>query len=120
LTVFNQRGSERIVLPRVNSDEFWERVQNHYAHEGARCWKFLAMFALHTTAGMSVERIGYAFGHPPGHVSRCLQIVRQELRSRFAPPITSDSEIIEDEDAIAAEIHAAFAEVETDATTNDE
>jgi hypothetical protein len=51
MTVMNQRTSERILLPRVNSDAFWETVRDYYAHEDSRCWKFLAMFALHTTAG---------------------------------------------------------------------
>ena len=86
MTITNQRASERVILPRVNGDEFWETVREHYAQEDPRCWKFLAMFALHTTAGMSIEKIGHAFGHPPGHVSRCLQIVRRELRERFRPP----------------------------------
>lgn len=94
MSIVNQRASEKIILPRVKGDEFWETVREHYAQEDPRCWKFLAMFALHTTAGMSVEKIGHAFGHPPGHVSRCLQIVRRELRERFRPPdgSTADDE----------------------------
>lgn len=92
MTITNQRHSERVILPRMNGDEFWEAVREHYAQEDPRCWKFLAMFALHTTAGMSIEKIGHAFGHPPGHVSRCLQIVRRELRERFRPPAGSSDE----------------------------
>ncbi len=107
MSIVNQRGSERIILPRVNGDEFWETVHEHYAHEDSRCWKFLAMFALHTTAGMSIEKIGYAFGHPPGHVSRCLQIVKRELRSRFRPP--RDAAPVEEGDALSEEIRAAFS-----------
>jgi hypothetical protein len=108
MTVMNQRTSERILLPRVNSDAFWETVRDYYAHEDSRCWKFLAMFALHTTAGMSVEKIGYAFGHPPGHVSRCLQIVKRELRARFQPPC--DDPRAEEDDALTTEIHTALTD----------
>ncbi len=110
MTVTNQRASERIVLPRVNGDEFWETVRDHYAQEDPRCWKFLAMFALHTTAGMSVEKIGYAFGHPPGHVSRCLQIVKRELRSRFRPP--EDAAPFDENDTLTEEIHTVLQDVE--------
>lgn len=110
MTVLNQRGSERVVLPRVNGDAFWETVREHYAQENPRCWKFLAMFALHTTAGMSIEKIGHAFGHPPGHVSRCLQIVKRELRSRFAPP--RGNEPPGEHDTLVEEVHAALQEVE--------
>ncbi len=94
----------------MNGDAFWETVRDHYAHEDPRCWKFLAMFALHTTAGMSFEKIGHAFGHPPGHVSRCLQIVKRELRARFQPP--GDAEVVDENDAVVEEIHTALQEVE--------
>lgn len=107
MSIVNQHGSERIVLPRVNVDAFWETVRDHYAHEDPRCWKFLAMFALHTTAGMSVEKIAHAFGHPPGHVSRCLQIVKRELRSRFQPP---GGDALVDDDSLSAEVHAALTD----------
>ncbi len=109
MSIINQRGSDRIVLPRVNGDAFWETVREHYAQEDPRCWKFLAMFALHTTAGMSVEKIGHAFGHPPGHVSRCLQIVKRELRSRFQPP--SHNSPVDENDALTEDSHAALQDV---------
>ena len=73
----------KIVLPRTGADEFWKLVQSHYAGEDGRVWKYLAMLALRENAGWPLERIGQVFGHPKGHVTRCLTKIKQELRDRF-------------------------------------
>ena len=73
----------KVLLPRSGSDEFWRRVHDHYAAGDARKWKYLAMLALRENAGWPLERIGTVFGHPKGHVTRCLSRIKSDLRSRF-------------------------------------
>jgi hypothetical protein len=76
----------KIVLPRGGPDEFWQQVHDHYAGASPLKWKYLAMLALRENAGWPLDCIGLAFGHPKGHVSRCLQQVSDELRRNFQPP----------------------------------
>jgi hypothetical protein len=73
----------RIVLPRFGADEFWQLIHDHFAGEDARSWKYLAMLALRENAGWPLERIGQVFGHPKGHVTRCLAKIKEQLRDRF-------------------------------------
>ena len=76
-------NGEKIVLERCGADEFWKLVCEHYAQEDARKWKYLAILALRENAGWPLDRIGYVFNHPKGHILRCLAQVKQELRDRF-------------------------------------
>ena len=76
----------KVVLPRTGPDEFWTEVHRSYAGEDQRVWKYLAMFTLRVNGGWAVEHIGRAFGHPKGHVTRCLRRIETELRDRFAAP----------------------------------
>ncbi len=73
----------KVVLPRTGADEFWQTVHEHYAGDDPRIWKYLAMLALRENAGWPLERIGNVFGHPKGHVTRCLRRIKDELRVRF-------------------------------------
>lgn len=73
----------KIVLPRSGPDEFWQLVHDHFAGDDARKWKYLAMLALRENAGWPLDRIGNVFGHPKGHVTRCLARIKQELREGF-------------------------------------
>ncbi|MBX3439643.1 MAG: hypothetical protein KF861_19295 [Planctomycetaceae bacterium] len=73
----------KIILPRTGADEFWQTVHEHYAGDNSRVWKYLAMLALRENAGWPLDRIGDVFGHPKGHVTRCLRQIKQELRGRF-------------------------------------
>jgi hypothetical protein len=73
----------KIVLPRTGADLFWSLIHEHYANEDTRKWKYLAMLALRENAGWPLDRIGQVFGHPKGHITRCLASVKQELRARF-------------------------------------
>ena len=41
------------------------------------------MLALRENAGWPLERIGVVFGHPKGHVTRCLSKIKSELRQHF-------------------------------------
>lgn len=74
----------KIVLPRSGADEFWKLIHEHYAGNDLRKWKYLAMLALRENAGWPLEQIGQVFGHPKGHVTRCLARIKQELRREFS------------------------------------
>jgi hypothetical protein len=76
----------KVILPRSGPDGFWTEVHRNYAGEDQRAWKYLAMFTLRVNGGWSLENIGRAFGHPKGHVMRCLRRIEQELRANFEPP----------------------------------
>lgn len=76
----------KVILPRSGPDHFWMEIYRHYAGDDQRTWKYLAMFVLRVNGGWAVEHIGRAFGHPKGHVTRCLRKIEQELRERFEPP----------------------------------
>ena len=82
MSTTNQDGSKTI-LPRTGPDHFWKTIHNEYAGEDQRKWKYLAMLALRENAGWPLEYIGTVFGHPQGHVTRCLQKIKTELQSRF-------------------------------------
>jgi hypothetical protein len=76
----------KVILPRSGPDGFWTTVYRSYAGEDQRAWKYLAMFTLRVNGGWSIDNIGRAFGHPKGHVTRCLRRIEQELRENFEPP----------------------------------
>lgn len=79
------RNSEKFILPRAEPKTFWSAIHDDYAGEDPRKWKYLAMLALRETANWPLDRIGRAFKHPKGHVSRCLERVKEELADRFRP-----------------------------------
>jgi hypothetical protein len=85
MTIMNRRH-ERLAFPRDSLPGFWDFLRQNYANAEPRNWKYLAMLCLHEHSGWSLEQISLAFDHPKGHVSRCLQLVKQELRSRFRLP----------------------------------
>jgi len=72
-----------VVLPRTGADDFWQRVHEHYAGDDRRRWKYLAMLALRENAGWPLDKIGQVFGHPKGHVTRCLERIKGDLRAEF-------------------------------------
>ena len=41
------------------------------------------MLALRENAGWPLDKIGLVFGHPKGHVTRCLERIKQDLRRGF-------------------------------------
>ncbi|TWU13090.1 hypothetical protein CA54_19160 [Symmachiella macrocystis] len=73
----------KIVLPKTGADVFWQTVHEHYAGEDQRKWKYLAMLALRENAGWPLDKIGMVFGHPKGHVTRCLDRIKCDLRQGF-------------------------------------
>lgn len=75
----------KILLPRGGPDHFWQLVHDHYADEDPLLWKYLAMLALRENAGWPLEHIGRVFDHNKGHVTRCLHLVKRDLRTRFRP-----------------------------------
>ena len=78
-----RQNETKIVLPRTGPDHFWRIIHNHYAGDDPRKWKYLAMLALRENAGWPLEYIGQVFGHPKGHVTRCLVKIKRDLRARF-------------------------------------
>lgn len=74
----------KIHLPRSGPDHFWQVIHQHFAGNDGRKWKYLAMLALRENAGWPLDRIGNVFGHPKGHITRCLSRIKEELRTRFA------------------------------------
>lgn len=94
MSVMDERG-QRVILPRLGPDDFWRHLAEHYAGRDAVRWKYLAMLVLRETAGWPLERIGRLFGHPKGHVSRCLKQVRRELRERFRLESAGGSQLTE-------------------------
>jgi hypothetical protein len=92
MSVIDER-SNKVLLPRQGVDAFWRAVMEHYAGRDRRRWKYLAMLALQECADWPLECIGLVFGHPRGHVSRCLARVTDDLRDRFQPePAQQDAQ----------------------------
>gem|GEM_PF-3455049 len=83
MTVVN-RMHQKISLPRAGTQELWSRVEQHFARDDVQHWRYLAMFALREACGWKLEQIGLAFGHPKGHVTRCLRQIKAELRANFS------------------------------------
>jgi len=82
MSTVNEKGL-KIVLPRLGEDSQWETIHKEYTAKNRLRWKYLAMLSLQINAGWSLEHIGFAFGHPKGHIVRCLDKVKAELRERF-------------------------------------
>jgi hypothetical protein len=82
----------KVVLPRSGPDQFWGRVQEHYAGGDPTRWKYLAMLALRENAGWPLDVIGTAFGHSKGHVAKCLTLIKRELRAHFDLPAANEEE----------------------------
>jgi hypothetical protein len=78
-----RRNGTKILLPRSGRDDFWKTIHLHFAGDEERRWRYLAMLALRENAGWPLEQIGLVFGHPKGHVTRCLARIKDELRATF-------------------------------------
>lgn len=73
----------KIILPRTGPDLFWELVREHFAGESQLRWKYLAMLALRENAGWPLDVIGSVFGHPKGHITRCLRHIKRDMKACF-------------------------------------
>ena len=78
-----RKDGTKIVLHRSGQDAFWDALDEQFEADDERTWKYLAMLALRENAGWPVERIGRAFGHNKGHVTRCLERIKSDIRLRF-------------------------------------
>jgi hypothetical protein len=78
-----QRNGTKIVLHRTGPDAFWDAIDSEFQPDDERTWRYLAMLALRENAGWPVERIGRAFSHNKGHVTRCLERIKELIRNRF-------------------------------------
>ncbi len=95
----------KILLPRSGPDQFWKIIHDYFAGDDSRKWKYLAMLALRENAGWPLDRIGAVFGHPKGHVTRCLARIKNELRDEFqASPefLNLDEELMWEDSEITA------------------
>lgn len=93
MSIINAEG-QKVLLPRMGADQFWTMVLEDYAHDSPRKWKYLAMLALRVNAGWPLGSIGRVFDHDKGHVQRCLENVKRELRTRLeaCPELFVDDE----------------------------
>lgn len=82
MSITNRHGT-KVVLPRSGPDAFWDALDEEYQPDDDRQWRYLAMLALRENCGWPVERIGRAFGHNKGHITRCLERIKQDIRDRF-------------------------------------
>ncbi len=82
MSISNEEGL-KINLPRLGKDELWNNIHKDYAGKNRLRWKYLAMLSLQVNGDWSHEEIGLAFGHPKGHIIRCLNKIKKELRKRF-------------------------------------
>ncbi|QDT67057.1 hypothetical protein [Calycomorphotria hydatis] len=73
----------KIILHRSGQDQFWETIKRHYAADDPLVWKRLAMLALRENAGWPLDQIAAVFGHHKGHVCRCIEQTKREMRDRF-------------------------------------
>lgn len=84
----------KILLPRSGPDAFWDALDEQFSPHNDRVWKYLAMLALRENAGWPVERIARAFRHNKGHITRCLERIKNEIRWRFnVEDLWSDPEL---------------------------
>ena len=99
MSVRNEDGI-KILLGRGGPDEFWSPVIEHYASGEPQRWKLLAMLALRENAGWPLDRIGVALGHTKGHVGRCLNQIKNELRDQFdqAPEFLEPTDQLDEDD----------------------
>lgn len=95
MSVVNQKNL-KVVLPRTGPDDFWETITQQFAQADVRKWKYLAMLALRENAGWPLDKIARVFQHQPGHVSRCLVRIKEELREHFDDPNQDKDARIED------------------------
>ncbi len=92
MSVIN-RENLKVLLPRTGPDEFWQTIADAFAHEDQRKWKYLAMLALRENAGWPLEHIAKVFRHQPGHITRCLIRIKEELREQFVDPHFTEEEM---------------------------
>lgn len=77
------RRDVKMDLHRTGQDPFWTLIEREFAGDDRLLWKYLAMLALRENAGWPLHSIGKVFGHPKGHVTRCLRRIKQLMRERF-------------------------------------
>lgn len=82
MTVIDQTG-QKINLAHLGPSQLWQKIFESYAGEDPIRWKYTAMLALRDHCGWTLHQIGQAFGHDRGHVLRCLEQIKQELRPIF-------------------------------------
>lgn len=82
MSVTDRRGT-KVLLPRSGPDAFWDALDEEFQPQDDRQWRYLAMLALRENCAWPVERIGRAFGHNKGHITRCLERIKQDIRDRF-------------------------------------
>lgn len=100
MSVVNRR-EVKIILHRSGPTDFWMRLFRDFAGNHRQCglrMKYLAMLALRENADWPLEEIGLVFNHPKGHVSRCLQRVKQWIREEVQMESADDPDAVLDEE----------------------
>jgi hypothetical protein len=82
MTVIDQSG-QKVNLAYVGPNPMWQKIFTEYAGTSPLRWKYAAMLALRDDCGWTLQQIGEAFGHDRGHVCRCLEQIKAELRPIF-------------------------------------
>ena len=80
------KNEKKIVLPRLGIDHLWEDMQKHYAARNRVKWKHFAMLTLAELGNWPLDQIAIAMDHSPGHISRCITKIKNELRETFTDP----------------------------------
>ena len=87
----------KVLLPRSGPDDFWQIVAEEFAGRDERKWRYLAMLVLREHAGWPLEYIAKVFRHKPGHITRCLTRIKDELRTVLPNPYTDEDEVDEEQ-----------------------
>lgn len=82
MSIVDRRGVKKS-LPHLGADPFWQLIEQEFAGDDQLKWKYLAMLALRENAGWPLHSIGKVFGHPKGHVTRCLRRIKHLIAERF-------------------------------------
>ncbi len=95
MSTVNQKNL-KVLLPRTGPDVFWQTIFDTFALDDDRKWRYLAMLALRENSGWPMEHIARLFKHKTGHVTRCLDRIKEELREVFLIAEPRQDERIED------------------------
>lgn len=91
------RNRVKIVV-RADGVDFFSQLQEHWAGTSRLKWKSLAVVHLYCHMGWTLERIGLAFGHPKGHVSRIVRATVARLKDHFEVSLNDPERILGQED----------------------
>ena len=95
MSVCNRHGLQ-VDLIRSGPDQFQRKLAD-FAGDNDLRWKYLAMLVLRENGGWHLDWIGKVFGHPKGHVTRCLRRVKRQLREHLEADVLEDDPLFADD-----------------------